>query len=107
GKQKVHPPVCAWEFKDGDAKHIDCHIDNYPADPYGHVVSKTVEFVPDRDVLRKSLLRLEFKAEIVVVDVFRFPHHRKQILCMMWAVRIFGCVGVGVMHSMKNCIGSR
>ena len=44
---------------------------------------------------------------MVVVDIFCFPHHGEKIFSMVWAVGIFGCVAIGMMHPVKDSISSR
>lgn len=95
----------AGKFPDIDAQHINQHIHQASAQPGGHGVGEKIKFMPIGHILGKPFFRFDFECKVVVVDVSGLPHHGKQILRMMRAVRIFGGIAIGMVHPVQNCIG--
>ena len=100
GQQEIHQPMRACQVKKGNAAHIHGNIKNAPSNPHRHIVCETIEFCPIGNVFRKPFFWAKLKAKVVVIDIFCFPHHGKQVFSMVWAVWILRGIRVRVMHAV-------
>ena len=106
-KQEIHPPMRTGEFKYTNAQDIYGHVYYPPGYAHRHIVGHLVKFFPVWNILREPFFGLQPEREIVVVNVFGFPHHGEQVFGMMWAMWVFWGITIGVVHSMQDGICTR
>lgn len=89
-----------------DHEDVDNHVQGTPTNAAHKAIAHTLDDIPDRILAFETHLWVNPLVKDVVVDLFRTPHHRKDVASMVVRrVRIVFGIAVGMVHPVEDSIG--